>query len=153
MQIVDLFNNSRTVWPTKISMLFFFQFSGSLLQVNHKFSKKKWWKKITWIILVWGTLPLNQTTNRRKNSVSTQWRNFAWGCLWARDGWVPNWLRSVCNTRGPCEVESRSPLKGPGCPGGGPGANPLVLSKQKQHFQRKLIYIRLLSLRHFCKRK
>ena len=25
-----------------------------------------------------------------------QWRNFARGCSWARDGWVPHWLRSSC---------------------------------------------------------
>ena len=26
-----------------------------------------------------------------------QWRNFAWGCPWARDGWVPHWFRSACS--------------------------------------------------------
>ena len=25
-----------------------------------------------------------------------QWRNFARGCPWARDGWVPHWLTSAC---------------------------------------------------------
>ena len=24
-----------------------------------------------------------------------QWHNFAWGCPWARDDWVPHWLRSA----------------------------------------------------------
>ena len=56
-------------------------------------------------------------------NVTEQWRNFARGCLWARDGWVPHWLRIALrklpkiearNVREPWGVGSRSPLKGPG---------------------------------------
>ena len=52
-----------------------------------------------------------------------QWRNFIWGCQWARDGWVPHWLRNACakvqknearSACGPCGVGSRDPLKGTG---------------------------------------
>ena len=88
----------------------------------------------------------------------TQWRNFARGCPWARDGWVPHWLRSVCVFSAKCKKSkgaTRASLAawGPGArlkapvgsrgkaPGGGPGgeAQLLCISMQKQHFSRKLI--------------
>ena len=33
---------------------------------------------------------------KSNNPNDKQWRNFARGCPWARDGWVPHWLRSAC---------------------------------------------------------
>ena len=55
---------------------------------------------------------------------SKQWRNIAWGYPWARDGWVPHWLKSlyrpICvqsahvrRAYEPCGVGFRCPLKGP----------------------------------------
>ena len=64
-------------------------------------------------------------------SAMVQWRNFARGCPWGRDGWVPHWLRSACakckkSKRASCAslqawgpgARLRAPL--------GPGAKPLV---------------------------
>ena len=73
-----------------------------------------------------------------EHEIYLQWRNFARGCPWARDGWVPHWLRSACAkckkieariVREPWGVGSRGPFKGPvgsrsKAPGGGPGGEP-----------------------------
>ena len=85
----------------------------------------------------------------------SQWRNFARGCPWARDGWViKKRLREVqkieaCNAREPCGVGSRGPLKGPdGVQGAKPPEAPVHFNAI-QHFQRKLIYVRLLRWRRY----
>ena len=84
-----------------------------------------------------------------------QWRNFAWGYPWARDGWVPHWLRSALNkvqklahnACEPCGVGSRGPCKGlsgvqrqgplVGVQGFAPGSS-WFFSMQKQHFNANL---------------
>ena len=99
-----------------------------------------------------------------RSHYSKQWRNIAWGCRWARDGWVPHWLKSlffcaqsahVRRAYEPCGVGFRGPLKGPrwgaeakpwwGFRGRSPGSF-FYFSMQKQHFQRKSIkaYARFL---------
>ena len=64
-----------------------------------------------------------------------QWRNFVPGCPWARDGWVPHWLRSAYAKFKKSKRAMRASLAawGPGArlrapvgsrgkaPGGGPG--------------------------------
>ena len=66
--------------------------------------------------------------------LKTQWRNFARGCPWARDGWMPHWLRSACAECKKSKRATRASLTawGPGvrlrapvgsrgkAPGGGP---------------------------------
>ena len=60
-----------------------------------------------------------------------QWRNFACGCPWVRDGWVPHskHLRKmqkleVRNARKPYVVQSLGGVQGK-APDGGPGAKPV----------------------------
>ena len=73
------------------------------------------------VIDLWCNVSVNQQPWCRRpthnpGDVSVQWRKFARGCPWARDGWVPHWLRSACikckkiearNAREPCGVGSR----------------------------------------------
>ena len=79
----------------------------------------------TFVILTFGQwcVMCVKMESARKSLWVCQWRNFARGCPWARDGWVPHWLRRALrklpkiearNAREPCSVGSRSPLKGPG---------------------------------------
>ena len=71
----------------------------------------------------------------RQGARGAQWRNFARGCPWARDGWVPHWLRSACakckkiearNACEPCGAGFRGPLiRAPvGSRGKAPGGGP-----------------------------
>ena len=80
--------------------------------------RKKWGK---WNSRPLGTVRLATALGPTGANALQQWRNFAWGCLWARDGWVPIDLeafgqsetnRSAQHTRalllkGPREVNNR----------------------------------------------
>ena len=50
-----------------------------------------------------------------------QWCNFAGGCPWARDGWVPHWLRSSC-----ANYKNSKRATGASRAAWGPEAKPLV---------------------------
>ena len=70
-----------------------------------------------------------------RSYATAQWRNFPRGCPWARDGWVPHWLRSACAKCKKSKRATRANLSawGPGArlrapvgsrgkaPGGDPG--------------------------------
>ena len=73
-----------------------------------------------------------------------QWRNFAWGCPWARDGWVPHWLRSACAKCKKSKRATRASLAawGPGArlraPVGSRGKAPPVYFNAEEYFPCKL---------------